>query len=148
MPHKPSQPEDRDATGHRNPGIDKQRETVAYWKRRALALQPLEDAHVALSIPGVVEYLSALGALHHVAHYGVNRTGVYGQRPNENGTTKVSWQSEGEAQVARRPVGESKPPTYDAYAIGLLRAEERRCKKWAGELTSKLDTIVDQRDAA
>src|SRR6476646_797518 len=70
----PRKPDDHGATG-RNPGIGKQRETAAYWKRRAMALQPLEDAHVALTIAGVKEYLSALGALHHAAHNPIRRGG-------------------------------------------------------------------------
>ncbi|HEX5197356.1 MAG TPA: hypothetical protein VFW26_09135 [Gaiellales bacterium] len=62
------------------------------WRLEAERLRPLEDAHVALAIQGVKEYLSALGALHHAAHYPLKR-GVefdHAYRTDLHGRTKTS----------------------------------------------------------
>src|SRR4051794_40877573 len=117
-----------------NPDIDKQRESVRYWRNRARRLQPLEDAAEVLSERQLTDYLGTLGVVFHVAFHGVSRRSVMKEAsalprsdvidPGNRATLHGSKHASGEhATGLSKPIGESKPPAYDARALALLRAE-------------------------
>jgi len=142
-------PIDDEGPGHRNPGIQEQQKSASYWKRRAMALQPLEDAYAALTIDGVKEYLSALGPLHHAAHNPLKRgAGDYDlayrtdlhRRKKTNGPAKAA----GETGSAAKPIPHSAPPSHDPRAFAMLRAEDRKCKRLAADVLLKLDELVGE----
>jgi hypothetical protein len=150
--HLPRIPDEHGATGHRNPSIEAQQKSAAHWKREAMRLRPLEDACIALTMPGVKEYVSALGALHHAAHNPIKRgvefdlayrTDLSG-RAKTNGPAKAS----GETGSPSRALPHSSPPSHDPRAFAMLRAEERRCKRLAADVIGKLDELVDGESAA
>src|SRR6476659_10178668 len=111
-----------------NPDIDRQRESVPYWRNRARRLQPLEDAAEVLSERQLVDYIGTLGAVFHVAYHGVSRRSVMKEaadlprsdvvdpanRAAINGSKKVGGEF---ATGLSKPIGESKPPAYDARAL-------------------------------
>src|SRR3954470_16197028 len=117
MPRKPA------GTGESEP---------ARYRREAARLRPIEDAVPILFEMSVREYMSTLGAVWHAAHYGVNRPATPNEAPdylrdkrdpaNRPGAAG-SKRTRGELPNGpRKPIGESKPPSYSAQAMALLNA--------------------------
>jgi hypothetical protein len=74
--HKPgeSQPPRYGGYAH-NPGIDRQRDTVAYWRNEAKRTRPAADAMIIFGIGerAVLDYLSILACAMSVGYHGVSK---------------------------------------------------------------------------
>ncbi len=126
----------------------------ARYRREAERLRPLVDAQLVLGEPDVAAYLGTLGCVHWVAHHGVSRPGVMNEAPESGrerrdpanrasvaGSKKMSGEY---ATGLAKPIGESKPPSYDARAMALLRAERKHLAQRERALLAKLDLIVGE----